>query len=431
MSSDVALKVNNVSKRYEIYSAPHHRLLQTFFHGRRQFFKEFWALKNVSFEVKRGECVGIIGRNGSGKSTLLQVITGTLEPTLGSAEVSGRVSALLELGSGFNPEFTGRENVYMNGAILGISRAEMDKRFDDITAFADIGDFIEQPVKTYSSGMYVRLAFAVAINVDPDILIIDEALAVGDIRFQQKCYRKITSFRDSGKTVIFVSHDVSAVNLFCNRAIWLDQGRIKKEGNPDDVTKEYIAFMAYGLETESPEENKVGDVVNQPQVKISDDIIWEPTDKCPSFGEGGAAILATSLYSKERHEKITAFEGGEEVVYYVKVKAKQRIEQPIIGFIMNDDHGVHILGYNTHNLGLDIAPFAPGEERIFKFGFKFPQFKPGNYLFSPAIADGTQLMHMQHHWVYDAYVIQVVNNAEIANIGCCLIPEKVSIIQDV
>jgi len=218
MSSEIVLKVENIGKRYEIYEVPHHRLLQTLLRGRKQFYKEFWALRDVSFEVKKGECLGIIGRNGCGKSTLLQIIAGTLAPTTGSVSVNGKIAALLELGSGFNPEFTGRENVYMNGAIMGLSKAEMDQKFDEIAAFADIGEFIDQPVKIYSSGMYVRLAFAAAINVDPDILIIDEALSVGDELFQRKCFSRIEAIKSSGATILFVSHSGGTIVELCDRA---------------------------------------------------------------------------------------------------------------------------------------------------------------------------------------------------------------------
>lgn len=243
MSSEIVLKAENIGKRYEIYEAPHHRLLQTLLRGRKQFFKEFWALRNISFEIKKGETIGIIGRNGSGKSTLLQVIAGTLAPTAGSVSVNGRIAALLELGSGFNPEFTGRENVYMNGAIMEFSKAEMDEKFDRIVAFADIGEFIDQPVKIYSSGMYVRLAFAAAINVDPNILIIDEALAVGDMNFQAKCITALMRLKEKGATILFVSHDVGSVKSLCDRALYLEHGGLKAIGAASDVAELYVRVM--------------------------------------------------------------------------------------------------------------------------------------------------------------------------------------------
>ncbi|MBM5570015.1 MULTISPECIES: ABC transporter ATP-binding protein [Deefgea] len=226
MSSDFAIKVENLSKCYHIYDKPRDRLMQMLLRGKRKYFREFWALKDVSFEIKKGETVGIIGRNGSGKSTLLQLICGTLNPTQGEIKTNGRVAALLELGAGFNPEFSGRENVYMNGAILGLSREEIEERFDSIVEFADIGDFIDQPVKNYSSGMGVRLAFAVAINVDPQILIVDEALSVGDELFQRKCFSRIEAIRAKGATILFVSHSGGTIVELCDRAILIDAGEL-------------------------------------------------------------------------------------------------------------------------------------------------------------------------------------------------------------
>lgn len=243
MSSDIAIKVDNLSKCYHIYEKSRDRLMQMLMRGRRQYYREFWALRDVSFEVKRGETVGIVGRNGSGKSTLLQIISGTINPTSGSITTYGRIAALLELGSGFNPEFTGRENVYLNGAVLGLSTAEIDTRFEQILAFADIGDFIEQPVKTYSSGMMVRLAFAVAINVDPDILIVDEALSVGDELFQRKCFSRIEAIRAAGSTILFVSHSGGTVVELCDRALLLDAGERLAMGMPKKIVGRYQKLL--------------------------------------------------------------------------------------------------------------------------------------------------------------------------------------------
>ena len=251
MSSDIAIKVENLSKRYEVYRTPRDRLKQFVLpkiqallrRPPQSYFKEFWALRDVTFEVKRGETVGIIGRNGSGKSTLLQMIASTLTPTAGSVQVSGRVAALLELGSGFNPDFSGRENVFMNGSILGMTEAEVAARFDDIAAFAEIGDFIEQPVKTYSSGMLMRLAFAVSVCVDPDILIIDEALAVGDMAFMFKCMKRLEQLTQSGVTLLFVSHDVGTIKAFCQRAVYLKQGSMVASGSASDMVELYLLDM--------------------------------------------------------------------------------------------------------------------------------------------------------------------------------------------
>lgn len=255
-ADEIAIRVQNLSKCYQIYNAPRDRLKQSIVpHLRRlvgkrgkNYFREFWALKDISLEVKKGETVGIVGRNGSGKSTLLQIICGTLAPTSGVVETNGRVAALLELGSGFNPEFTGRENVYMNGAVLGLSKEEIGARYDDIVAFADIGDFIDQPIKTYSSGMQVRLAFSVAVCVDPDILIVDEALAVGDDAFQRKCFARIEEIQARGGTILFVSHGLQTIVQLCSRAILLEKGERLLEGRPKHVAAQYQRLLNAGTE---------------------------------------------------------------------------------------------------------------------------------------------------------------------------------------
>ncbi len=238
--TDIAIKVENLSKCFQIYDKPHQRLLQGFLGSKKQYYQEFWALNDVSFEIKKGETVGIIGRNGSGKSTLLQIICGTLTPSGGTVETNGRIAALLELGSGFNPEFTGRENVYMNAAVLGLTQEETNQRFDEITAFADIGAFIEQPIKSYSSGMLVRLAFAVQVAVEPDILIVDEALSVGDFFFQQKCFGRLRQMQEQGLTLLFVSHDTGTVRNLCSTAIYLNKGRLKYVGDSVTAIRKYL-----------------------------------------------------------------------------------------------------------------------------------------------------------------------------------------------
>lgn len=250
MSSDFSIKVENLSKCYHIYDKPRDRLMQMLARGEKQFFREFWALRDVSFSVGRGETVGIIGRNGSGKSTLLQMICGTVSPTSGVVHTRGRVAALLELGAGFNTEFTGRENVFLNAAILGVPKEEMEARMEEVLAFSELDDFLDQPVKTYSSGMYSRLAFSIAIHVDPEILIVDEALAVGDARFVAKCMRRIKDIQNQGATILFVSHDVGSVRTLCGRALWLDKGRLVEQGDVFPVTGKFMEFMFKDDETE-------------------------------------------------------------------------------------------------------------------------------------------------------------------------------------
>ena len=242
--NNIAIRVNKLSKCYQLYNQPSDRLKQFLWRGKRQFFREFWALHDVSFEVGKGEVLGIIGRNGAGKSTLLQLLCGTLTPTSGNVEVHGRIAALLELGAGFNPDFTGRENVFMSGAILGLSPKEIEDRYEDIVDFSGIRDFIDQPVKTYSSGMYVRLAFSVATSVDPDILIVDEALSVGDGEFARKSFDRIRAMKEAGKTILFCSHSLYQVEAFCDRVLWLDHGHVKLCGDPQDVVQSYGMLLA-------------------------------------------------------------------------------------------------------------------------------------------------------------------------------------------
>lgn len=264
MSSNIAIQVEELTKSYQIYANPKHRLLQMLFRGKRQYYKDFSALSNVSFEVIKGDSVGILGHNGAGKSTLLQLLTGTLTPTFGTIKTNGRIAALLELGAGFNPEFTGKENVYMNATILGLSKKEIDEKYDSILKFSDIGDFIHRPVKTYSSGMYVRLAFSVAVHIEPDILIIDEALAVGDIRFQMKCLKYMEGLKQQGTTILFVSHSPEQVKRFCNKAIWLDKGIIKASGISSAVCDQYKDYMSRGEKQENEQE-----LVSRPSNNLS------------------------------------------------------------------------------------------------------------------------------------------------------------------
>ncbi|GLQ88079.1 ABC transporter ATP-binding protein [Dyella flagellata] len=297
-SDELIISLDDVSKMFPIYKSPHHRLLQMFSPPRdkARWYKQFWALRNISIDIPRGETIGIVGRNGSGKSTLLQVICGILSPTGGKVTVKGRIAALLELGAGFNPEFTGRENVFLNGTVLGLSREEIEARFDEIAAFADIGEYIDQPVKSYSSGMYVRLAFAVAIHVTPEILIVDEALSVGDEAFQRKCFARINALRDSGVTVLFVSHSAGIVTELCNRALLLDRGEIIALGSPREVVAKYHKLLF------APQE-KVAEIrgalrrETQEGIALSDDFLGESLSAPESPGsfvqeeDSGASYL--------------------------------------------------------------------------------------------------------------------------------------------
>jgi len=409
MDNDIPVTVNNLSKVYRLYDRPVDRLKESFHPFRKQYHRDFVALGDVSFVANKGEVLGIIGKNGSGKSTLLQIITGVLTPTSGTVHIRGRVSALLELGSGFNPELSGLENVYFQSSLLGFSTRETDGKIDEILAFADIGEFISQPVKTYSSGMFVRLAFAVAIHVDPDILIIDEALSVGDFRFQQKCLRKIKQFKEENKTILFVSHSTHSVIEFCDRALWLMDGRIREIGPANPVCQKYMAYMSSGDDTHGANidhEIALNSAPGAPPTLL-EAIEWEDVTRCNSFGDGGAMISDVCLSLQAESKRLKSFQGGERVVLYLKVAIQRPIEHPIVGFHLCDSRGVHILGMNTFALGHQLEPFLAGETKIIGFEFDFPFLHVGTYAFSPAIANGTQLTNIKHHWIHDAYLVDI------------------------
>lgn len=420
------IEVKNLSKVYKLYDSPTDRLKEAFHPFGKKYHHNFNALRDINLTISQGEVLGIVGINGSGKSTLLQILTGVLTPTTGTVSVKGKVSALLELGAGFNPELSGLENVYFKSSLLGCSREETSRNIDHIQDFADIGEFIHQPVKTYSSGMYVRLAFSVAINVDPDILIIDEALSVGDFRFRQKCLRKINQFREGGKTILFVSHEHMSVVNFCTRAIWLLDGFIHESGGPEKICKNYVSYTAYGDKKTEPQGDEGSSEVIQVQEKDmrmpgQSGCEWVDVGGCESFGAGGASIEKVSFVSKKSSTRIDLFEGGERVVFSVAIRVRQPITHPIVGFHVIDEIGIHVFGMNTLASGIEMGDFNSGEVKIVEFEFDFPFIKVGNYSFSPAVADGTQADHIQHHWIHDAYVVRVVSKDPAASLGNYLV----------
>ena len=428
-SDEIAIRVQGLSKCYQIYNTPGDRLKQfivprlhrMLWKQPKQYYKEFWALKEVSFEVKKGETVGVIGRNYSGKSTLLQMICGTLNPTSGSVQTNGRVAALLELGSGFNPEFTGRENVYMNAAVLGLNNKEIDKRFDDIVAFADIGDFIEQPVKTYSSGMMVRLAFAVIVNVDADILVVDEALSVGDAFFTQKCMRFLREFMDGG-TVLFVSHDAGAVLNLCQRVVWLDKGTVEAIGGGKEIMEHYLEKLYVDQQGENighqAEATKEPDTPAESMRDMRQDFISQSTlrndielfkfsTEAESFGLGGVEIISVKLL--DRTGKMLAWVvGGEFVQLLIKCFAKQKLYSPIVGFMVKDRLGQVIFADNTF-LVYASRPLNVSSRTSFQacFDFSMPVLPVGDYTITVAIAEGSQVDHVQHQWIHEALAFKV------------------------
>lgn len=433
--ADVAIELHGVCKTFEIYDRPIDRLLQMLYRGRKNFYRGFTALHDINLTIRRGECVGIVGRNGAGKSTLLQVIAGTLAPTAGTVRTCGRVAALLELGSGFNPEFTGKENVYLNAAILGLSDEEIDARYKDIAAFADIGEFIDQPVRNYSSGMVMRLAFAVIAHVDADILIVDEALAVGDAFFTQKCMRFLRNFIKE-KTLFFVSHDVAAVNSLCTRAILLERGGIKKMGSPKDVTEVYLEDMFEAIQGKSSEQGQRrkrtgGSLVLNPGEEdfrdarqdfinasnLRNDIqVFRFDPESASFGKGGAAIEQVLLLD-ENGAPLNWCVGGEVVVLRIFCRAAQQLVSPIVGFNLKDRLGQLLFGDNTYLSYMD-HPLRVESGELFcaEFRFRMPVLAAGTYSFTVAVAEGTQEDHVQHEWKHDALMLTSVATSASAGI---------------
>lgn len=429
-SNEVVISAQGVSKCYPIYAHPRDRLKQFITPNLQRlvgltpsrYYHEFWALRDISFELYRGDTVGIIGRNGAGKSTLLQILCGTLEPTSGSYHTRGRVAALLELGSGFNPEFSGRDNVYLNAALLGLSREETEKRFDAIAAFADIGEFIDQPVKTYSSGMYVRLAFAVIAHVDADILVVDEALAVGDAVFTQKCMRFIRSFQERG-TLLFVSHDTNSVINLCRKALWIDDGQIRQSGDAKDVCDNYIEHtfrllnnmpdVAPPKQQEKPEESASATSAyryadNAMRASVSDNL-----NESNGWTTGQASITRVFFsLAGDAAEPLHLLKGGEHVRLVIEGQAHHALASPIIGFYLRDRLGQNLFGENTlAYTGQKPLPAAAGQTLRAEFDFTLPLLPNGIYSIVAAFADGDLTTHTQHHWLHDAVLLEVSSSA--------------------
>lgn len=423
-----AISVRGVGKTFRMYERPVHRMWQALL-GREHGHREFHALRDVSLDVIRGETVGIIGRNGSGKSTLLQIIAGTLEPTVGTCHVEGKVAALLELGSGFNPEFTGRENVYLNGTILGLSRAQIEQRMPRILDFADIGEFVDQPVRSYSSGMAVRLAFAVIAHVDADILIVDEALSVGDAFFAQKCMRFLRDFQKRG-TLLFVSHDAAAVTNLCSRAIWLEEGAVRMQGPAGAVVEAYMAQQhARGRAEVGDEVVHVGEAAPERWARrgaadpdfrvellralgVSNRIAvfeFDPEAAGAQFGAGGATIFDVVLLD-EGERPASLLGGGEMVCLRISARANRPLASVILGFYIKDRLGQRLFGDNTHLVFRgDEAALEEGETLQASFRFRMPVLPSGSYMVDVAVASGSQDDHTQQHWMQDALEFRAVD----------------------
>lgn len=422
MSNDYAIRVKDVSKVYKLYDRNKDRVLDAFGIGRKKRYTEHYALHDISFDVKHGESIGIIGTNGAGKSTMLKIITGVLSPTGGEVEIDGRISALLELGAGFNMEYTGIENIYLNGTMMGFSKEEVDARLQSILDFADIGDFVYQPVKSYSSGMFVRLAFAVAINIDPEILIVDEALSVGDVFFQAKCYKKFDEFKQAGKTILFVSHDLSSISKYCDRVLLFNKGQMMSEGNP----KEMIALYKRILAAQKDEgETKSSVSVNGSQGKNLAEILGRSEEEDASktwmshyrinpdvdeYGNGSAAIIDFAVVDEEG-VITSSIEKGTTFTIKEKVRFDKKLQDPIFTYTFKNLKGVNVTGTNSMFEGASVGEVNPGDIVEATFSQEM-NLQGGEYLLSISCTGYTDGDFQVYHRLYDVINITVISSKD-------------------
>ncbi len=434
-TNNPAIRVNDVTKIYRLYNRQRDRLWESLGLDFRKNYKEKRALDHVSFEVKRGETVGIIGTNGSGKSTMLKLITGVLTPTSGSIDVDGRISALLELGAGFNMEYTGIENIYLNATMIGFTKEETDLRLQSIIDFADIGDYVNQPVKSYSSGMFVRLAFAVAINIDPEILIVDEALSVGDVFFQSKCYRKFEDFKREGKTILFVSHDLSAISRYCDRAILLNQGEKVYEGTPKEAIDIYKKVLVDQFHKGSgtadsdgpgaPGDAEGGSLGQKEEKRWRDQFPVNPS--LVEYGEKNAEIIDYGLYD-EKGLPTSNFLKGSSFTVKMRIRARETVLEPIFAFTIKNMKGIEICGTNTTMEKIPVATMHAGDEHIVSFTQKI-DLQGGEYLLSLGCTGYQDGMFRVFHRLYDVISLTVVSSRDTVgfydmNSTCVLDPEE-------
>ena len=397
---DNVISVKDLSKVYRLYDKPIDRLKESLNIFHKSYHKEYYALNNLSFDIKRGETVGIIGINGAGKSTLLKIITGVLTPTGGNIEVKGKISALLELGAGFNMEYTGIENIYLNGTMMGFSKEEVDKKLDDILDFADIGDFVNQPVKTYSSGMFVRLAFAVAINVEPDILVIDEALSVGDVFFQQKCYKKIKEL--AGKsTVLIVSHDLNAMTKFCERIIVMSAGQKVFDGEPNEAIAKYFKLKQGALRNDK----------KSIELNNSDFEMYKAPDE-NSYSGKMDVIIEKYFYSIDNEPFSEVCQKDDEFKISLVINSKIDIESPIIGFQIRDKYGNEVFGQTSLTSPVEQGVIKQGRN-IINFAFDWPEIREGDYFITIGIGNGTEVLNqVEECWINNAIHITATTHGK-------------------
>ena len=418
---DNAISVKDVTKIYKMYDKPMDRLKEALHPRHREYHRKFYALNNISFQVKKGETVGIIGTNGSGKSTILKIITGVLSPTEGTVDVEGSISALLELGAGFNSDYTGIENIYMNGTMMGFSRKEMEAKLPDILDFADIGDFVYQPVKTYSSGMFVRLAFALAINVEPEILIVDEALSVGDVFFQSKCYRRMEEIRRNGTTILMVTHDMGSIIKYCDKVVLLNRGSFVAEGAPGHMVDLYKKILANQMDSLSQElagsHDDSGAEAAKPAADRPEGLMKEKLTINPDrteYGDGRAEIYDLGLFDG-RGSLTNLLLKGENFTIREKIRFHARIQSPIFTYTIKDKKGTDLSGTNTMFEGTDIRPVEPGDEYEVSFTQRMT-LQGGEYLLSMSCTGFELGEHVVYHRLYDVANITVISNKNTVGI---------------
>jgi teichoic acid transport system ATP-binding protein len=401
MSKDIAIEVKNLTKVYHLYNSPKDRLKEALHPLRKSYHHDFYAIKDVSFNIYKGQTVGIVGKNGAGKSTLLKMITGVLTPTNGEIKTYGKISSLLELGAGFNPEMTGLENIYLNGTLMGFSKEEMDKKVDSILEFADIGEFIHQPVKMYSSGMFARLAFSVSINVDPDILIVDEALSVGDMAFQMKCYKKFQEFQEQNKTILFVTHALDTVIRYCNRGIVIDGGQVVFDSSPKeavDIFKKILTNRYYDNKTTT---NKIKEETSK---LLKDN--FKSIEKADIYGNSKADIIDYGITDKNNNPT-QIVDYGEDFNIILKVKFNQDIQDPIFAFTIKDLKGLEITGTNTHMKHISTGLYKKGDIATIKFTQK-ANLQIGKYALSIGCVNLDESGIDVHCRIYDAIYFEVI-----------------------
>jgi len=427
------IEARKISKCFRIYRHPSDHLKELLRFGKRKYHQPFWAVKDVDLRVDAGCCLGIIGENGSGKSTLLRMIAGVVRPTYGQIAVAGRVSALLELGAGFNPQFTGRENIFLYASILGFTDAQTRERIPSIEKFAEIGEFVDRPVKTYSSGMFVRLAFAVAIHMDPDILIVDEALSVGDIFFQQRCIRRIQHLKQQGVTILFVSHDLEAVRSLADRVIWMDHGEIHLEGKTDEVVSTYLAAMVTRGRKEVMEEEALGTPLLVPAaLDLSDEAlarIPQFLEHVPNvdhrYGNGKGRVVGIGVYGKDG-EPAAGVVQGDRICVRISVEFQTDVEHPNIGFMLRNRLGEDVSGTNVMFEGERLPAAHSGERLSVDFVMDLPFLHAGFYYLSPAVADGTLDQYEMCDWIDNACAIEV--RERTTTYGHLRVPTRVRVV---